>query len=217
MEQNYLMMRLFAVIAEWRRLHRHQRPYKFNSNGGMEDQQEIMEDLQKIRDMCQEAIYEIGKNTVGTLQAKHDDVKGITWYEPKNKPQYVNDRSVSYLYIGKYDSGKTFLRWKTIYTGDDWVFFDKIIFNVDGYNFSIPYDKDTCYRDNGGGAVWEVMDVEPDKAWTRLLQLIATSENTIIRFEGDHKYRDVTLSQTDKDSIRDVLCVFQSAAINELK
>ena len=61
------------------------------------------------------------------------------------------------------------------------------------------------------------MDIEPDEVWTRLLQLIATSENTIIRFEGDHTYRDVTLSQTDKDSIRDMLCVFESAAINELK
>ena len=45
-----------------------------------------------------------------------------------------------------------------------------------------------------------------------MLWAIANSTETIIRFEGDDYYRDFTVTAKDKDSIRQMLTIYESLA-----
>ena len=155
---------------------------------------------------------ELGAQAVSTFWTKYDQVQGITWYYPSSAPEYVNTRSAVYPYIGKYDSGKLYMRMKFSYTGDRWVFFDNVIVSIDGSNHTLPKDAGDYRSDNGGGDVYEALDISVEggnidnygEAVRLMMPLIAFSDQTIVRFQGDRQY-DLTVSQADKDGIMDIL------------
>ena len=65
-------------------------------------------------------------------------------------------------------------------------------------------------RDNDT-EVWEYVntaDVTEDDI--EMFWAIANSEKTIVRFEGDEYYSDFTVSQADKDAIREVLTAYEA-------
>lgn len=169
------------------------------------------ESAAEMYDTADNKIMELGAQAVSTFRTKYDAVQGITWYYPISAPEYVNTRSAVYPYIGKYDSGRLYMRMKFNYTGDRWVFFDGVIISIDGSNHTLPNDAGDYRRDNQGGDVWEILDMSVDESGTNyeqamalMLPMIARSEQTIVRFQGDRQY-DLTVSQADKDGIMDIL------------
>lgn len=86
------------------------------------------------------------------------------------------------------------------------------IINIDGSNYTLTYESDEYRRDNASGDVWEVTDIpvsgsltDRQEAVRLMMPLIAASEQTIIRFQGDDRHYDMTVSQADKDGILDIL------------
>lgn len=142
------------------------------------------------------------------LTSKTDEVEGITWYQSKKQPKYINTRSYVLPYIGQ-NSSSTWLRLKCNYTGDDWVFFEKIIFVVDGEKYTKYFNYRDIHRDNDAGDVWEVADFAPDNSDIKMLEAIANSTETIIRFEGDDRRFDMTVKSDDKQGIKDVLTAYE--------
>lgn len=142
------------------------------------------------------------------LNSQTDKVEGITWYHSKNEPKYINSRSYVFPYIGQTNS-RTILRLKCNYTGDNWIFYEKIIFLVDGEKYTKYFDYYDIRRDNDYGDVWEVADFIPSDSDIKMLEAIANSSETIVRFEGDDKRSDMTIKSADKQGIKDVLSAYE--------
>ena len=138
---------------------------------------------------------------------EYDEFDETTWYYPQSAPQYIN-RKAFYPYIGHKDSGSTWLRWLVVYCADDWIFFDKIIINVDGEKYTKTFEYGEIERDNDYGDVWEYVDMSVSESDKALLKKIANSKKTVVRFEGDQYHYDKTITQNEKYGITDILTAY---------
>lgn len=148
----------------------------------------------------------------------YDKVEGVYWYMPKNMPDYIDERCYIIPYIGVQD-GKAWIGIRYNYTGDDWIFWEKLTIVVDGEKTVKYVGGLNTVRDNDGGVVWEWYDdmldynAPMDTEEIVMLDKIITSDETIIRFEGDEYYYDLTVSFEDKTMIKDVIEMY-SAYVN---
>ena len=149
------------------------------------------------------------KVALETLSTKTDKIEGITWYTPKQRPQYIDERCYVLPYIGQ----RTSHEWVCIrynYTGDDWIFFEDITIWVDGQLYNKSFDYSDIHRDNASGDVWENIDVVvEDDDDIDMLWAIANSTETIVRFQGDHYRHDFTITSKDKQAIQNLLIVYE--------
>lgn len=144
------------------------------------------------------------KVALSKLKSKYDKVDGITWYKPTTYPQYIDTRSYVLPYIGIRDSGYSWLRLKMNYTGDSWIFWTDATFVIDGERYYRTFSYYDITRDNDSD-VWEYADFTASDSDIDLLTKIANSKETIVRFEGDNKHKDITISAADKTAIKQVL------------
>lgn len=159
------------------------------------------------KDLCKAA----AKKLLSGMYVQEDKVRGMSFYYPSAFPYYtssnkwaVDKRSFVLPYMGM-QGDDVWLRLLCHYTGDDWIFFEKITFAVDDQRFYKYFSYYDVTRDNGGGDVWEYVDIDVGSSEIALLQAIADSNTTIIRFEGDDYYRDVTVTSKDKAAIKEML------------
>ena len=95
------------------------------------------------------------------------------------------------------------------YIGNRWIFFDNMIIVVDDERYYRSFEHDKVVRDNRGGFVWEYFDVSPDDSDVAMLKAIAKSEKTLVRFQGDEKYRDFIVPEEYKQGIKDILIAYK--------
>ena len=150
---------------------------------------------------------------LSTMKLDEDRVRNLKFYYPQGWRHYSDGwaadiKSFVLPYIG-IQGDDVWLRMVCNYTDDDWVFFKKITFSVDGKNYYKFFSYNDVVRDNEAGDVWEYVDIEVEDNEINILSAIANSTETIVRFEGDNYYRDVTISDTDKKGIADALLVYQ--------
>lgn len=137
------------------------------------------------------------------MRSKVDQVEGIKWIHDKATSQYVQ-KSNCYIYLGQRD-GSTWGRFVLGFKAERWVFAKKIIMNIDGERISlIDVSYSDFARDNSSGSVWETADL-PLSSYRAIAEQIAKSKKTIIRFEGDRRHFDITVSQKQKDAMKRVL------------
>lgn len=141
------------------------------------------------------------------LNSSYDKVQGITWYEASAQPTYADTRSYVLPYIGK-NSGNTWLRLHFHYSGKSWIFFEHVTIVVDGATYYKDFNYYDITRDNDT-EVWEIADIEPDSKDIEMLWAIANSTETIVRFEGDSRYYDLTVNSKDKTAIKEVLTAYE--------
>jgi predicted small lipoprotein YifL len=163
------------------------------------------------KDAANSAIKAAGEAALQNLKTDYDKVEKLTWYEHKNQPKYTDICCYIYPYIGRMDSGNTLLRVIVNYTDAKtdagWIFFEKVIFSVDGENTTKYFSRNELVRDNDT-EVWEFADFEPTASEVQLLKSIANSTETIIRFEGDDYYEDHIVTSKEKAAILDVLTAY---------
>ena len=141
------------------------------------------------------------------LKTSYDKVQGITWYEASAQPTYADTRSYVLPYIGK-NSGNTWLRLHFHYTGKSWIFFEHVTIVVDGATYYKDFNYYDITRDNDT-EVWEIADIEPHSKDIEMLWAIANSTETIVLFEGDSRYYDLTVNSKDKTAIKEVLTAYE--------
>lgn len=130
------------------------------------------------------------ENLLSKMRKNEDKVRGISFYYPSAWKFYSNgswaadQRCFLLPYIGR-DANRVWLRMVYNYTGDDWVFFDHVTVAADEERFNKSFNYFDMVHDNGGGDVWEYIDVDVYDADIKMLRAIANSKETIIRFEGD--------------------------------
>lgn len=163
----------------------------------------------ELQEELKEELRAKGEEALTRLTVDDDDkIYNNVFYKPAVKPYYTNTRSYILPYIGKNDSS-TWLRLRYHYTDDDWVFFESIIFNVDGVQCTRNFDYFDIVHDNGSGDVWEYIDVAPTDEEIDLLRKIANSETTYVRFKGDEYSYDMEFPEKDKAAILDVLAAYE--------
>ena len=152
---------------------------------------------------------------LSAMTLQEDKVRGYSFYYPDAFNWYGDlwaaDLSCFVLpYIGRDESGDSWLRVIYNYTGDDWVFFKSITIAADSKRFYKSFKYFDIVHDNDGGLVWEYIDEDPSQSDIEMLWAIANSDETIVRFEGDDYYYDYTVTESDKQSIRDTLTAYNA-------
>lgn len=169
------------------------------------------------KDAAAAAIKAEGENALKNMRTTYDKIQKVTWYEHKNQPKYVDSCCYIYPYFGRMDNGSTWLRVKLNYTDAKtdagWIFFHTVTFSVDGENTTKYFSLGEITRDNDT-EVWEIADFEPSLSEMDLLRDIASSNETIIRFEGDKYYYDHTVTDKEKNAITDVLTAYNYISEN---
>jgi len=156
-------------------------------------------------------IKKAGEDALENLTTDYDKVQKLTWYKHKNQPEYTDITCYIYPYIGQMDSGELWLRVQLNYTDAQtdagWIFFEKVIFSVDGENTIKEFRRNDIVRDNDSD-VWEVADYGPSDSDIKVLKSIADSTETIIRFQGDEYHADHIVTNKEKAAIKDVLTAY---------
>lgn len=116
---------------------------------------------------------------------KADEFSGTTWIEPKTKPKYINQNGYC-LYFEEFDGVAYNPRFLIQYEADEWLFIQKMIFNVDGQNF--VFTPKEMQRDNGNARIWEWCD-EPATDIEYLIKKIAYAKSVKIKMEGQQYYK----------------------------
>lgn len=163
------------------------------------------------REAAAAALQAAGEAALQNLTTEYDKVQQLTWYQHKNQPQYTDTCCYIYPYIGQMDSGETWLRVALNYTDAatdaGWIFFNNVIFSIDGENTTRTFSRSEIVRDNDT-EVWEIADYAPSAEDIQVLKAIASSTETIIRFQGDEYYADHTVTDREKAAITDVLTAY---------
>lgn len=152
----------------------------------------------------------IDLNTIDKKEKKgweyeYDKFQGVTFINKKL-------HGPTYPYIVVKDNGIMYLRFKAIYNSDDWVFFDKIIFLINGEKSEITPNKTERDISNSsyGVSVYESSDSVVDKKIFDLLTKIANSENNVdYRFSGSKGVRDYTMTKHQKQVIKETLELYE--------
>ncbi len=147
------------------------------------------------------------QRALSRLRIQTDEVEGITWYLSKSEPYYADSRSYVMPYIGK-SSTNTWLKLRYHYTGKEWVFFDTVTIVIDDEKYEKSFSSFEVKRDHDT-EVWEYVHTYPSREDIDMLKKIASSKETVIRFKGDTKHFDFTVSQNDKNGITDVLTAYE--------
>ena len=131
-----------------------------------------------------------------------DNVTNITFIQDKTSSQYANSNSF-YVYIAQGEDFKKL--WLRIsYTGEQWVFFEKMIVNIDGQVNEYAFNYYDLKRSAEGYGVYEYIDLDYE-LYKNLIQKIINSKKTIIRLAGNQRHFDKTISETEKQAMRNVL------------
>lgn len=142
-----------------------------------------------------------------------DKVEGGGWYlHKKNKSKYK-----THIEVPVSTNGYFYL--KTNYCGDDWIFHNRIVVKIiEQYNSSrLESYSDFNVRENNSGYVFESLHLTDPVQDGLIINLIAANqeEEITVRFKGDQKVYDITLSKEDKEIIKD--CFYLSQYLSVLK
>ena len=150
------------------------------------------------------------------MRLDEDKVQKMQFYTPKVIKFYSDGswaadiRCFVVPYLGRDTNNNVWLRLICNYTGDDWVFWKKLIFAVDDERYTKTFSYYDIVRNNDGGIVWEYIDTDVSDSDVEMLWAIANSTETIVRFEGDDYTHDFTVNSDDKQAIRDVLTAYEA-------
>ena len=134
-----------------------------------------------------------------------DKFSATTFYKHKNSPVYTNSRSTVYLYIGVSGS-QAWLRMKTQYESDDWLFVERVEAYADGATFTLTSGQ---FERDHNSTIWEWQDENPSDLQLLQLERLANAKDATLRFIG-HQYRkDKKLGPGDKAALKAVLKDFE--------
>ena len=181
------------------------------------------EDVEKVSNVdvltaaetkLKQAKKEYGESLLKSMWSTHDEVRGLSFYHPSVIPHgngmwYTDERSFVLPYIGR-SGNNYYMRLLCNYTGDDWIFFEKITFAVDDERYHEYFSYYDIVRDNDYGDVWEYADYEVSGTDIDMLWEIVNSTKTIVRFEGDEYHYDHVISASDKQAIKNILLAYEA-------
>jgi len=147
------------------------------------------------------------KTALSKMRIVKDDVKSLKFYYDKSSPRYVNANGFA-LYAGQESGSDPYLYLEIQYFGSDWLFIKSYFFNIDGETYEITPNYGEIETDHDSD-VWEWYNKPATVENIGMIQKIIKSKKTVVRLEGDKYYKDVTITQTQKTALKNVLTVYQ--------
>ena len=141
---------------------------------------------------------------LNNFRKKYDEFNDITFFEDNRTPVYTN-RNFIYPYIGK--SGDAYwMKLRFQYTADDWLFIERARIKTDSNNYVIS----GVFERDHNSEIWEWYDETVGEKELEMLEDIANSEITKVRYEGTQYYKDRTLTPKEIDIIKKTIKVYKS-------
>lgn len=134
-----------------------------------------------------------------------DEFQEVSFYYDPTTVKYTNYNSI-HCYISKAGADVN-LRFRLQYNADDWLFIERVIFNIDGENF--PYTPQKMDRDNGDGAIWEWFDETVGEEELIILKKLSTAKSAKVKLIGS-QYHDIkTITKSQKAAIKNILMLYK--------
>lgn len=143
------------------------------------------------------------------LRKEYDQVEEVSWYYDKSTPRHIDNNNLL-VYIGEKKDLGIWLRLKIRFAANDWLFIDKYTIKVDDKIYEIDPDYNEIKRDNGYGGVWEWYDIMVNEKELEIIKAIISSNKTILRYEGENRINDRTISKQEKAALRNVLNIYKA-------
>jgi hypothetical protein len=130
------------------------------------------------------------------------------WYEPISAPKYTN-RNGLYCYFQTINGMPSNLRLRFQYHAEDWLFFNKIQFAIDGKAYEyIPNKTET---DSGnGGKIWEWCDQSLSQSDRELIYALANAKSAKMKIIGRQYHQLKSITQEQIKSIKQTLDLYNA-------
>jgi hypothetical protein len=148
------------------------------------------------------------KDLLKYFRQKKDEFsnEGKVWYKPKSSPIYTNANGI-YCYFQTENGMPSNLRFRLQYYADDWLFFNKVQFSIDGKAYEyIPLNTET---DNGGG-IWEWFDESVSSTDKELINALANAKSAKMKLIGRQYYDTKNISQEQINSFKRTIELYES-------
>ncbi len=170
------------------------------------NRKERIEEFKKTAKIDSAKIKELKK----FFRIKKDEFSttGKTWYTPKSAPRYTN-RNGLYCYFQTENGIPSNFRFRMQYYSDDWLFFSKVQFSIDGKAYEyVPMDTET---DNGdGGRIWEWFDESVSESDKELINALANAKSAKMKLIGRQYFDIKNITQEQIKSIKRTLELYQA-------
>lgn len=131
----------------------------------------------------------------------------LTWYKPKTAPKYTNQNGL-YCYFQTENDMPSNLRFRLQYYSDEWLFFSKVQFSIDGKAYEyIPLSTET---DNGdGGYIWEWFDESITNSDKKLINALSNAKSAKMKLIGRQYYDVRSISKEQIKNIKRTLDLYK--------
>ena len=128
---------------------------------------------------------------------QEDKIEGGGWYLHKQR----KSKYKTHIEVPVSSNGYFYL--KTNYCGDDWIFHNQVVLNIDGntlYSSKLESYSDYVVHTNNNGKVFESCHLTSPLEDNKIILAIASNaeKKISIRLKGDQNFEDITLSEDDK-------------------
>ena len=151
------------------------------------------------------------KELKGYFREKKDEFspEGKTWIKPKSSPSYTNQNGV-YCYFQTENNVPGNLRFRVQYYSDEWLFFQKIQFSIDGKAYEyIPLSTETDSGD--GGYIWEWFDESISASGDKkLLNALANAKTAKMKFIGRQYYDVKNMTKEQLNGIKRSIAFYKA-------
>ena len=150
------------------------------------------------------------KELIKSFSKKYDEFSNnnSTWYTPKTAPKFANANGI-YCYFQTENGIPINLRFRLQYLANDWLFFDKVQFSIDGKAYDyVPTKTET---DSGnGGYIWEWFDESITESEKDLINALANAKSAKMKLNGKQYFDVKNISKTQINSIKQTLELFKA-------
>ena len=141
-----------------------------------------------------------------------DEISGVALAQYE-----LNRSSDTEAWVDISPDGKQFgFTWFGRYLGDDWLFVESLLVNVDGEVYDLPL----CYYNNDvfdSGRVYESFSPCPEDLDDELILNIVNGDRVLVRFDGSEGNYDFELTDDEKLSLEYALNLFHNLSDGALK
>ena len=207
------LLALVAIVVSFQFCDRKANEQIANEKARVEREKFVADSLEQVRIATLTSTNaEIIKNSSANFRIDKDEFRDLAFIEPKSAPKYRNRNGV-YCYITVNEKNiPENLRFVFQYYANDWLFIERMTFNIDGENISVyPLNK---HRDCGdGGMIWEWCDEIVDNHTDTnplFIQKLSNATSVKVKLSGSDYYDTKTLSAAQIKSIKDTYELYLS-------
>ncbi len=130
----------------------------------------------------------------------------VCWYTPIGAPEYINRNGIYCYFQTKYGVAEN-LRLRIQYCADNWLFFKKIQFAIDGIAYE--YVPEKVEYDNDGGEIWEWSD-ENVLIQRSIVNALANGKNAKMKFVGRQYDKIIRINKRQLIDIKRTIDLYEA-------